>query len=279
MIEIKSIEWFDDRFYKVVYFDETNKEQTRYIPSVSTKCGAVAKPFLARWRGDIGNREADLRMQEGADRGTRIHDAWYKLTNGGCVVYQPKGKPLHTKEEMDALIAEFKDNLTILRDQEEVYALTKLQRFCQLVEPSFLGSEMTVYDLEANDAGTTDNLVRIEEGSYPVNGRSPLFLKGGQYILDVKSGQFVGEDAYMQVAAYRHCVNQMGLGPVEGAIILHTQGKNKSGIEGFAAILLDEQTCEIKYVNYRHVSEIWQAQFGDLKPKVFELPSLITLRS
>ena len=79
-------EWFSEHWYKI------NKNPVEYYPSVTTKKSEKAQPFLAIWRGDIGNREADLRMNESSESGTRQHNAFWAIANGGVVIYQPSNR-------------------------------------------------------------------------------------------------------------------------------------------------------------------------------------------
>ena len=79
---VKVIEYFDQRFYKMSFLDPLD-----YFPSVTTKLGIIDKPFLARWRGDIGNREADYRVRDAQEKGSNIHNGWFVMTQGGAVVY------------------------------------------------------------------------------------------------------------------------------------------------------------------------------------------------
>lgn len=43
-------------------------------PSVTELIGLLDKPFLAKWRGKIGNEEADRIMHESAERGRTVHE-------------------------------------------------------------------------------------------------------------------------------------------------------------------------------------------------------------
>ena len=70
------ISWWDSRYYPCIAPDGSEI----YLPSVTTILGAVSKgDFLEKWRGDIGNREADLRMNEAGDRGSRVHHACFNV--------------------------------------------------------------------------------------------------------------------------------------------------------------------------------------------------------
>ena len=273
--KVKVIEWFDDRFYKLIY-QKDDKEVTDYFPSVTTKLGAVAKPFLTYWYGDLGTREAQLRSMEAADKGSRVHHAWQMYLLGGAVIYQPYKKPIYTMQQIAELEDKHKGNIAILYTQEEMYAMSKMQRWDNVVNPSLLEAEHTVYSMKNREAGTVDTILQIKEGHYAVNGKDALKLETGTYIHDLKTGKTVGNDAKMQVAAYAVMVEEMGLAKITGALITHTQAKTKSGIEGLATILLTREEIDKYYKDFRNVAAVWDSQFGSMKPKVFEIPTIIT---
>ena len=275
--EIKLIEWFDSHWYKIKYQIE-DKEVTEYLPSVTTKLNIIAKLFLAYWRGDIGNREADLRVFEAQERGVRIHHGWYTMTTGGTVIYQPWQHPNYAQSEIDALTEQNAGNLAVIRYQDEMYDLWKLKRWIETVKPKFLFSELTVYSLSNKDAGTADNVMFLEEGEYLVNGKTPLKLAAGNYIADLKTGKVVDDNAYLQTAAYAKCFEEMGLGEITGSLILHTQAKTRSAIEGLATIYRTKEQVEQDYQDYRLASALWERKNADAKPDVFEFPALLTLK-
>lgn len=268
-LEVTMIQWFDDHFYKIELSDKTFD----YLPSVTTKLGVVSKPFLAQWRGDIGNREADLRVFEASQRGVRIHNAWYVLTIGGTVLYQPSQKPNYTEEQLAAI----KGQKAILNYQDEMLAIYRLSKWLQIVKPKVLASEMICYSLLTRDAGTIDNVMEIEAGEYPVNGKTPLALPKGRYIVDLKSGKSVDEDAFMQTAAYAKCYESMGLGKIDGTLILHTGSGNRTGIEGVSTLYRSKAEVETDYADFRAASSLWERKSGDMRPKVFEFPSFISM--
>ena len=279
--EVKLVEWFDSHWYKIVYQDKEivdGPDITTYFASTTTKLGIVSKPFLARWRGDIGNREADLRLFEAQERGIRIHHGWYTLTTGGVVIYQPFQRPNYNEEEISRLMDAYAGNVAIIRYQDEMYDLWKLQRWIDVVKPKFLASEMTVYSLTNKDAGTLDNLVFIEEGDYMINGAKPLHLPCGIYLLDLKTGKQVDDNAFMQTADYFMCVKEMGLGDSVGTLILHTQAATKKAIEGLSTLYRSKEQVEEDYKDYRLAAALWERKNADAKPNVFEFPSLLTLK-
>lgn len=272
-INVKMVSWYDDHFYRIDYETQQGTVETDYIPSVTTKLQAIAKPFLINWYGDLGSREAKARVQESAERGDRIHAAWKTYCEGGQVIFHPEKYSPYTDEEIAELT---KGSHYILRAQEEMAHLVRLDKFSQIINPEFLESEMSVYNLINRDAGTVDNFWRIKGGRYEGINSKPLDLMGGFYTLDVKSGNYVGEEAKMQVAAYSKCAEYMEITEkVDGALILHTGAKVKTGIEGLSVIHLTREDLDSYYRKYRHVAYIWEELFGTMKPKIFEFPSLI----
>lgn len=286
--KVKMVEWFDDHFYKVEYevevdadkrgIDANVETKVAYIPSVTTKLGAVAKPFLAHWRGDIGNREADLRMMEGADRGSRIHHAYHVLKTGGVVIYQPFQRPNYTREEVDDIYDKHMGNIAVLKSQDEQYSIYKIKRLYEILKPTVIFSEHIVYSLELNDAGQVDDIWFLEKGEYKINGSEPLVIEeSGLYINDLKTGKEIDDDAWMQTARYLKLAESMGLGEFKGTLVTHTQAKTRKGIEGLAVYQRQRPQVEQDNADYEHVARIWDRKFGDKKPRCFEFPTLIKL--
>lgn len=56
-------------------------------PSVTEILGVIDKPFLARWRGKIGNTKADQISRESADIGQQVHAAIEKFLKGETVTF------------------------------------------------------------------------------------------------------------------------------------------------------------------------------------------------
>jgi len=285
-IELKRIDWFDDRFYKIKYVNEAKVDIEDYLPSVTTKLNALSKPQLTSWYGDIGNREARLRVTESADRGSRIHWAWETFCSGGVVIYDPPKTPLYTPEEKDEIIKRHNGHFFILQNQDEMWNFTKLRDFHKAIKPYFTLNEYTVFDINNRDAGTMDNLFGIEAGKYMINGVKPVELKRGLYLFDAKTGNYIGNEAKMQLGAYWSCVMYMidnGFidlpmeDGIQGAIIGHTSAKTKAGIEGFSAILIPKEELSQYYNRYRHISAVWTNEFGSLKPKIRQLEGFIAL--
>lgn len=272
--EVKLIEYFNEHWYRITLEDG----KTDYFPSTNTKLRVIGKPFIAKWRGDLGNREADLRMFEASERGIRIHHAWYTLTMGGVVIFNPWQRPNYSPEDIAKLQDDNSGNVAVIQYQDEMLDVWKLQRWVEIVKPKFLGSEMTVYSLKNREAGTLDNLVEIQEGEYQVNGKTPIEFDGGIYVLDLKSGNNVDDDAYLQTADYGYMIEEMDASKkIAGTIVLHTGSALKTGIEGLATLVHNREEMDKDYQDFRHAAALWERKNANAKPKVFEFPSLLTL--
>lgn len=270
-MQIKMISYFNDHIYKI-----TDNGKDYYLPSVTTKLGIEKKPNLDRWRGDLGNREADLRMYEAAERGTRIHYAWFVYVMGGTVIYNPWQHPNYTDHEIQEL-KQKSLHFMILTNQDEMLQLWKLQRFFESVNPIVKHAEMMVYDLSLGIAGTLDNALFIEKGTYDVNGSKKLVVPvSGLYIADLKTGKVVDDTVWNQLAPYAKAYQSMGHGEPVGAIVLHTGSTVKSGIPGLSVPLRTADQLEHDFLIYQKISDIWQERNPNFGPDIFEFPSLIT---
>lgn len=274
MEKIELISYYDDHFYRVEEHGEVY-----YLPSVTTKLGVIEKPQLARWRGDIGNREADLKMTEAQDRGKRIHWAWETVLNGGIAIYNPYQHPNYSQEQLEALNAKFGAlNVVVLRVQDEMVQIHKLKSQFDLLKPEVLGVEKKVYDLEHRDAGTIDSILKIQKGDYMIAGAKPLSLKEGIYIQDLKTGNYLDDNVWLQLAAYTYMFEKMFEAKVQGALVTHTSAKTKGGIAGLTTLFRDRETLLDKdYNDYRHAAALWERNHADDQPKTFTFPTAITL--
>lgn len=271
---IKLCEYENAHWYKF----EKEDGGIRYFPSITTKLGITRKPFLETWRGDIGNREADMRMFEASERGTRIHHAWYTLTTGGVVIYNSWKRPSYTKEEIAALDEQYAGRLVVVKYQDEMLDVWKLKQFMDIVKPEVIASELTVYSETNQEAGTIDNVFGIKAGAYAVNGRETLVLSDGIYIADLKTGHVFSDDAYLQTAAYANMYTEVTGRSIVGTLGLHTGAKTKKGIEGFATYARNLEEMAEDYKAFREVAAVWNRKNKMTAPRHLEFPSLLTLK-
>lgn len=264
-MKVEQVQWFDDHFYQVG--DE-------YYPSVTTKLQVKAKPFLAKWRGDIGNREADKVMNESSERGSRIHHGWYLMTTGGVVIYNPFQNPNYTDDEIAELRS--KTDVLILGNQGEMYDIYKLQKWHEIVKPESKASELIVYSKKNKDAGQLDKLMYIPGGEYEIAGAKPLKIEEGLYVVDLKTGKTVSEDAFLQISAYASCYMEMTGITINGGLVIHTGSTTKKGIAGLSTKLRTMEEMKVDYAHYRAVAQVYDMTESK-SPKIFEFPTLIKL--
>jgi len=272
-IKITLVNWFDNHWYKI----EQENQEDRWFPSVNTKLGIIDKPFLARWRGDIGNREADLQMWESARKGSRIHLAWYLLYNQGVIIFNPIENPQYNEQQIEELKKE--NEVMVIQNQLEMWDIHKLQQWHERVNPKMRDNERIVYSIKNKDAGTLDKVFHIEAGEYEINGSKPLRLQSGLYISDLKTGKSVYDEAYMQTAAYANCFTEMTGLKINGSLIIHTGSKTKSGIPGLSTHLRNYEQMREDYENYRAAANLWDRFHKNDQPKIGTFPSLIKLKT
>lgn len=297
-IKPQLVQWFDDHFYKFTFkknefqsiinnclinkipVPHNDKEQLCiWIPSVTTKLNITPKPHLHRWRGEVGNREADRRMKEGQEKGSSIHNAWHCANTEGIIIYNDKRRPIYSDKQINQFRKKAKGNISIIDTQQEMYELWKLQQWFDIVQPKIVYCETIVYDFDTIDAGTMDNLVHIKKGLYMVNGATPLALEEGFYILDVKTGNGVSqEDAGAQMAKYAAMAEKIYGIKVEGTMILHTNANTKKGIEGMATYFCNREEMAENLNYFTKMADAWAVSgLAKDKPKVFDFPTLIQM--
>lgn len=272
-VDINLVSYYDEHWYKVSRKDQPDD----YFPSVTTKLSVVAKDFLAKWRGDIGNREADMRLFESQNRGTRIHSAWETLTTGGVVLYQNWKHPNYSQEAVKEIEQKHDGKICLIPYQDEYLDVLKLYKFLDVVKPKILASELVLYSDIHKEAGTIDNVFEIKEGSYLIDGKEPVELVGGIYIADLKTGKSFDDTAYLQMAAYANMYTERTGQKVVGTLGMHTQAKARNGIEGFAGLPRIGGEVAQDFQDFRHVSEMWLRKNKNSKPRNFTFPAMLSL--
>ncbi len=245
----------DGRFYEVV----DNDGVIKHYPSVTTVLKAFPSDYLAQWRGNVGNEEADRVFKEAGERGTFIHKSFEDLLTGTAFHYR----------EIPAGQRGF-----VIDDQTLFIQLYRLAEFMRLVNPIVLASEQIVYNHEYEFAGTIDMLLDIEDGQYAINGRNPVYLPKGVYLVDIKTANSIHQTHHWQLGAYAHCLTAFGY-IIKGTIILHTRSLNKGGIEGFGAKLRSQNEWKEDFYNFLKVKSVFD--INPKKPQIFNIPITIQL--
>ena len=271
------ISWWDSRYYPCIAPDGSEI----YLPSVTTILGAVSKgDFLEKWRGDIGNREADLRMNEAGDRGSRVHHACFNVVHGGCAVFYPpwnKDLPKADQEMIAELEKKHKGMIAYLPTQEEVVAVWRFKEWWKTLSPLMIGGDLKVASFEYGYAGALDYAIYLKKGVYrPKPGFIIQAEVDGTYIVDVKSGM-KSNSHRMQVAAYAKAYEELNQQEVAGGLIFYSNGKKAGGVETAETVFISKPQIKSEFDDFLSVLKIWQREHKNDAPVKFKFPSIITM--
>lgn len=269
---VNTIEYFDDRFYKLKL---SSKEQQLlkkyhkkefaeiiYLASVTTMLGIINLPFINRWRGDVGNERADYLLRAGGEKGSYIHDGV-----NSALVYDEKGL----------------GNLLKHSDysQEEWVQLVRFTKWYEELKPEILKLEWIVYSLKHLFAGRMDLLVKLKEGKYNTGFSEPVKIPAGIYLGDTKSGKGIHGADY-QTASYAMAVEEMtalieGLTKIKikGTFTLHLNAGTR---QGWKMIVRDRKQMREDFQTALHAFYVWKKENSNLTPRVFEMPQTIRLK-
>lgn len=259
-MDAKLVQWFDDHFYKV----QTDGEELFY-PSATTILQAYPNEMkgISQWRETVGSDVADMIFHQAARKGRLIHQTFEEMLKGTPVFYQ-----YAPENEAGIVITEQWDYLQILR----------LSQFMEVVKPEVLMSEQVVFNHQHQYAGTLDLLLKIEGGSYLINGKTPVKLEGGLYVADIKTSNSIQDKYHLQTSAYAYALmEQHPKMQITGTMILHTKAMTKGGIEGFGCKVRTADEMEIDFSQFLTVYEAWKINPSPSKPKVFSMPGVIRL--
>jgi hypothetical protein len=269
------VDWFDDHFYEIGFADGTSQTLVSY----STVANIVSNPFFSRWRGKLGNEEADRILHETGDAGSRVHHAWYVYVNKGAVMYRApwnKHQPISPE-----LVSEVKEKYPLwceLHTQEEQIQLHRLKRWMQQVQPITVASEMTVYSPSAGVAGTLDTLFDVTAGLYGINGREPLMLKKGLTLVDIKTGSSTqADDVQVQLGVYAKLLEESHpeFGKVVQGLMIKTQAQTRTGIEGLSTTLYNREQLDQGWEIFQPMHKLWTWKHELAIPKRLKFPAII----
>ena len=212
---IGKVEWFDDRFYKI----QKLGAEVVYYPSVTTILGVAPKPYLNRWRGEIGNREADQRIREAQERGNKVHHACAVLLKGGVVGYKI------LKDDLDLVLDHRPIEKVLLNDQTEMAMAHRFVNLAAELNFETILTDQTIFSDKYKFAGSLDFLAKIPKTNY-----NKIDFKAGLYICDIKTGSS-SKEHLMQVAAYSVAYSELYQTKITGAIVIYLNAKNKTGIK------------------------------------------------
>ena len=270
-MRITRTEWFDDRYYKV----HLEGGKSLFCPSVTTKLSVVKKPFLEKWRGEIGNKMADQIMSKAADRGSRLHYCWEVINRGGAVLYNPKRNPQFSVKDIAYLQKKYKGDLVSLEDQDEQFEVFKMTKWLKIAKPKVIETELIVYDLKHKDAGALDNIMYFDKGSYNLGSTKKIKLEQGEYVFDLKTGKSVDlQSHYSQLAAYGIMYEKLKGKKLKGGMIFWSNTKTKVGYNTY---VIKRPELTKYYKRFRNAADLWEADNKNKEPKLFSFPNLISM--
>jgi hypothetical protein len=273
---VHKVQYFDRRYYKVLL----NNIEMLY-PSVTEILSITPKPYLATWRGELGNDEANRVMNEAMDKGTIVHKGVETIVKGGIVVFNPYESPKYDTAQIYELEKSY-PSVFVVRNQDLHIQIWRVVQFLEAVKAIGIDSERIVYSSDYGYAGTLDLIIDIpEDGEYMVAGTTPIPIKKGLYICDVKTGKTGGDslEYQMQVSAYAKAYSVLAEKEVSGAIILHTQAQVKRGIEGFKATVLTNNEMNGRFREFLSVLNVYKIYHPVPKPKEIEFPAQLSYKS
>ena len=217
------------------YYD---KETGQFVPSVTTILEAYPKDAaFYQWLKNNGNESDELR-DKAAERGTNVH----KLT-----------------ERYDA-----GEEVSLLNDDgRPAFKMSEWSMFERYIDFSrrfphdILQSEQNYISPDLGWAGTIDRIIRMD---------------GKIMIIDIKTSGSIWPAYWLQLAAYRHLLLEVGGVSVDAVGILHlnaktrTEGK-KGAIQGIGWQLItkDDSTKDLQLFGITR--QLWLTQHADDLPR------------
>lgn len=293
--EVQLISWFNEHWYPVPDALIPEVREPKYLldgkpifPSSTTILGILEKPYLRRWYGDLGTREAEYRSLQARIKGSNVHEAVRVLKTGGIVLYEPPIKavgaaPQWSPTQIKKLKKQFHGNLFVVREQDDQVQIERIKLWHEVVKPRALGTEFTVFSTEHQYAGTIDLPCVIDEGEYAVSGSKPIKLESGVWIVDYKTGGTFDEDGYMQVASYALAWEERmrtvkNTYTVCGTLIVHSNAPQvRAGIEGLKTHVRTREQVQGDFEDFLAAKKLWERKRPTALPSPRKLASYITM--
>lgn len=225
----------DERFYLI---------GKKYYPSVTNMLGITYPDggALTKWRGDIGNEDANRIMNQAGEDGTFIHQAIEDLIAGREII-------------SDDIVKRF-DKTRSLKIHK---ALESFIDFWNEYQPEVIETEYSVADTKLKLAGTIDMKCRLNTDAYQ-----------DEWIIDWKSSKSIGPKHKIQLSLYAKMdnVNKMG--------IVHLGNTTK---KGYSFLPLKEEEFARFYKEGLACNKLFQTMYPSAKPKEFDFPDKFKLKS
>lgn len=219
------------------YFSESGQA----IPSVTTVLNAYPKgAAFYEWLKKNGEDSDNIRDEAGR-KGSKVHDLTERYDNG---------------EEVSLLneSGDFGVSMT------EWGMLEKWVEFRTRFTPEIIDIETNIISEVLGIAGTRDRVIR---------------LNGKRLLVDIKTGNYIGKEAWLQLSAYRAIDYANGHEAYDGIAICHLAAKTKTdgkkdSVQGKGWQMLietDPKVIDEYYSVFRHTHQLWLSENASLVPK------------
>jgi len=269
---IAPVQHLDSNFYPIEV--PGRKGHIEWLESVTTVLGAHRKPGLEARRGDLGNREMDRRIEEGAARGSIVHHGNALAVSGGAIGEQA---PWYKKQKLSAaeikkLTKKYGERFVMVRSEEEFQQIRRWRRFVDLTKPQFLAMNVTVFSLRFHLAGTLDIIAGFRDILF-----DKVWLDGFK-IADWKSGIELPEHK-LQLAGYYGLLKDMRPDIAEmvtGGLIIYQGSTNARGrIPHLKIVHRTTMEMDYDFTVLEHVHAMWKYDNPNVKPETFSYRPLI----
>ena len=236
--EAKRIDVMDERWYEIKAGGETHT-----LRSVTTFLEVFPKDYgFKQWLKAAGFN-ADLVLERSAQFGSAVHSLIERALKGETVTYYD-GMEIGVWERF----------LIWLDWWEEFNSEHEVKWSADFVE-------MITYDLKLGYAGTVDLIARVD---------------GEVEVFDWKTGNYVGDEAEIQISAYAKSVAKQLKTDVSKGNIIHVPQKkpNKKGYRVY-----EVTDIETNFDDFLHTQELYFRKHKNEKPKYKQLPAEVNLAS
>jgi hypothetical protein len=244
--------------------------QGQYLPSVNhtLHMGYAKGSRFYQYLLSVSKEEADRKLSQAGERGSRVHQAINTLIAGGTIDtetrlwndYTNRHEPL-TVDEWDCLIA--------------------FSNWVEDYKPRTIASEFTVYNVQENYAGQADYLCVIDvpfKDEKPrtwsnLRGAKPDIVKQKVILLDWKTSAGIWDEMKAQTAAYRKGkggpVSRYKKEPVYTGVVR----LNSAHTRKYEFKIWTPEESEQHFELFRAAERIRYESEGDFTPTFVQIPS------
>lgn len=293
IVRLDSFEYFDDRYYELIlaknlpeqfykdvpaaYRGITEKGEIEiFLPSVTTIQNIKRNKALEYRRGEIGNDQFYLNMVRGQDTGSSIHTACANLSKGGAVIYQNLKTRNVTNLEIKKYQKESGRKVHVINSQEQMLQIDRFAKLLNLLNPTIMAVEHKTFNLDHCYAGTIDYLIHIKEEKkfFITSKTTPDIVPAGYWVMDLKTGKFFDEDSVNeQMSAYIEAHPDKD--NIQGAIGIHTNSYNKTGIEGIKLVINTRSQLQFYFNKFLVKKQLFILENREY-PKRLKIPTIVT---